>query len=318
MIQDRPSSHHCLSFRSAGASRRTGIASRVRLLFTRTQIIVRRLIFGCGYLGLRIAQLWRERGDDVWALTRSTSHAADFERMGIHSILGDVLDPDSLAGLPAADTVVYAVGYDRTAEPSKREVYVAGLGNVLAAIPEPGGRLIYISSTSVYGQSDGEWVDETSLTDPTSEGGRICLEAENRARSAADSFESISVLRLSGIYGPGRLAARLDSLHRQKPVSAPPEGWLNLIHVEDAAAVIAAVSGLDNPPETLLVSDDRPLKRREYYERLTRAIQSPPPLFLTDSIGGLGKRCANRRMHQLLRTGLMYPTLAEGLPTAIS
>src|SRR5438270_846533 len=132
-----------------------------------------RLIFGCGYLGRRVAKLWRASGHRVLALTRN--NAAALRELGVEPITGDVLDRDSLRALPAASTMLYAVGLDRAAGRTMREVYVGGLANVLDTLP-PCGRFVYVSATSVCGQTNGEWVTETGPTKPTEESGKIVLE----------------------------------------------------------------------------------------------------------------------------------------------
>ncbi|MGE0375692.1 MAG: NAD-dependent epimerase/dehydratase family protein, partial [Planctomycetaceae bacterium] len=143
-----------------------------------------RLIIGCGYLGLRVARRWLAQGDAVAALTRSAERAAAFRERGIRPVVGDILSPDRLRDLPPATTVLYAVGYDRTTEASKRTVYVDGLRNVLLSLPKSVERFVYVSSTSVYGQSNGVWVDETSACEPRTDGGQICLDAERLLQSA--------------------------------------------------------------------------------------------------------------------------------------
>src|SRR5438132_485390 len=115
-----------------------------------------KLIFGCGYLGCRVARRWREAGEDVFVVTRSDERARAFSEEGYHPIVADVLCEPSLAQLPAADTVLYAVGFDRGAGISMHEVFVAGLKSVLDALPAETGNFIYISSTGVYGQTHGE------------------------------------------------------------------------------------------------------------------------------------------------------------------
>src|SRR5438067_1962055 len=137
------------------------------------------LVIGCGYLGRRAATAWRDRGRRVVALTRG--RAAKLAADGLEPLAGDVLDPASLAALPEASTVLYAVGLARAAGRPMRDVYVTGLANVLAALP-PCGRFLYVSSTSVYGQTDGSVVTEDSPTEPATESGRVVLEAEELLR----------------------------------------------------------------------------------------------------------------------------------------
>src|SRR5205085_10095462 len=110
------------------------------------------LIIGCGYLGRRVAARWTAAGRTVAALTRR--NADTLRNLGIAPVVGDVLDPASLRGLPAAGTVLYAVGMDRGAGRSMREVYLDGLRHVLGTLPAP-RRFVYVSSTGVYGQTDG-------------------------------------------------------------------------------------------------------------------------------------------------------------------
>jgi nucleoside-diphosphate-sugar epimerase len=280
------------------------------------------LIFGCGYLGQRVAARWLADGHRVTAVTRSETRAADFKRRGIEPLIADVTQKDTLHELPAADVVLFAVGYDRDAGPSMRAVYVDGLANVLSSLRGP-TRFLYISSTSVYGQSHGECVDEDALCEPVRENGRICLDAEQLVRKhfADESHGSCCILRLAGIYGPGRLIARVEALQAGEPIAGHPEAWLNLIHVDDAATAVCAAAQRGTAGRTYLVCDDRPRRRREYYERLAKLADAPPPRF--DDSGesartpGLNKRCVNKRMHSELGVELAYPDIVSGLPHAL-
>ena len=199
-----------------------------------------KLIFGCGYLGIRVARNWRDAGCEVVALTRSAERAGAWAAAGIRPIVGDVLEPASLSGLPEADSVLFATGADRQDPQSSRAVYWGRIWpNVLAALPTACWRLIYISSTGVYGQADSRWVDEDTVCRPERAGGAACLAAE---RSLADSPWSQAERHpsLGGLYGPGRIPSRRDLL-AGRPIAVPVAGYLNLIHIEDAArAVVAA------------------------------------------------------------------------------
>ena len=109
---------------------------------------------------------------------------------------------------------------------------------MLAALPSDTGRFIYISTTGVYGTAGGEWVDEETPPDPQRDGGRASLAAEQVLAAHPLGARSI-ILRLAGIYGPGRVPF-LDKLRAGEPIPAPSAGYLNLIHVDDAAAVVVA------------------------------------------------------------------------------
>lgn len=300
----------------------------------------RKLIIGCGYLGLRVARLWLSHGDEVFALTRSAQTARTFEDAGIRAIVGDVMRRDTLIFPPQIDVMLYAVGLDRRSGHSQRAVYVDGLENVLKRSAGALGRLIYVSSVSVYGQTQGEEVDEGAPSLPTRENGQVCLQAEElvwrnfrqsqKPNAAGDSQlpqaaePGANVLRLAGIYGPGRLLSRVETLRAGAALSGNPDAFLNLIHVDDAAAAVNACERLAQPGATYLVCDDAPMRRREYFERLAQLIGAPAPQFEVSGFGpedaesrNLNKRCRNRRLKEELQMRLTYPTIKEGLPQAL-
>ncbi|MCA9074151.1 MAG: SDR family oxidoreductase [Planctomycetaceae bacterium] len=279
-----------------------------------------RLIIGCGYLGRRVARRWIDAGNQVFALTRSSDHADELSALGIQPVIGDVLSPTSLQSLPATTTLLYAVGYDRSGDASKRVVYVNGLRNVLAALPDSVDRIVYVSSTSVYGQSSGERVDESSICEPTSEGGQICLDAERLLQDKLTGRIGLHILRLSGIYGPRRLIARIDALRAGQHLTSHPDGCLNLIHVDDATTAVLTCAERDagRSPVTL-VSDDCPIQRREFYETVAKLVDAPEPTFAPppNEAPDLGKCCDNRRLREEWGVNLTFPTINEGLPHAI-
>lgn len=201
---------------------------------------MRRLIAGCGYLGSRAARRWQASGDEVFVLTRSTSRARHFQEQGWQPLLGDVTCPETLSPLPRVDTLLWSVGYERESGQAIHKVYVDGLRNLLGVLPDSVGRVIYISSTGVYGQTDGTWVDEATECRPTRAGGQACLAAEQLLCASAWAARTV-ILRLAGIYGPHRLP-RLRQLQAGEPLDTAPLGLLNLIHVEDAAQVVRHVA----------------------------------------------------------------------------
>jgi nucleoside-diphosphate-sugar epimerase len=282
-----------------------------------------RLIFGCGYLGQRVARRWRDAGHRVIAVTRSQERGDKLAAEGLEPLIADVLDPASLAKLPAAKTVLYAVGYDRAAGASRRDVYVGGLQTALAALPAATGKFIYISSTGVYGPSEGEWVDELTPCHPEREGGQACLEAE-AVLTAHPLGNRAVVLRMAGLYGPGRLPNAAD-LRQGRPIAAPEQGYLNLIHIDDAARVVLAAESRAPLPSLLVASDGNPVLRREYYAELARLLGAPPPQFAgpaTDSPAvaraSASKRVRNTRLVQQLAMKFAYPSYREGLAAIVA
>jgi nucleoside-diphosphate-sugar epimerase len=231
-----------------------------------------RLIFGCGYLGRRVAALWRANGHRVAALTRKNADA--LRALGVEPVVGDILHPDSLRTLPAASTVLYAVGFDRSAGRSVREVYVDGLANALDTLPAC-TRFVYVSATSVYGQTNGEIVTEGSPTAPIEEAGKVVLKAEQLLR--AKRPDAI-VLRFAGIYGPGRLLRKQPTLNGE-PLVGDADKWLNLVHVADGAGAVLRAESHGAPGETYNVSDGAPVSRRAFYTLLAELLRAPPAAF---------------------------------------
>jgi len=282
-----------------------------------------KLVIGCGYLGLRVAKLWLARGDEVCAVTRSLQKAEQFSAQGLRPVLADITDASSLRQLPPAETVLFAVGYDRAAGPSIHDVYVDGLRATLEALTGDLQRFIYVSSTGVYGQTGGEIVDENSPCEPTREGGRACLAAEQLLAQHPVGDRRI-VLRLAGLYGPGRVP-RIEKIRRGDPVPAPSTGYLNLIHVDDAARIVLAAEDRLTAPQTYCVSDGYPTMRRDYYTEVARLLDAPPPRVVEPSPempvarrAASSKRIDNQKMRRELTVELKYPTYREGLAAVLA
>jgi nucleoside-diphosphate-sugar epimerase len=287
-----------------------------------------KLIFGCGYLGQRVARRWQAAGDSVTVLTRSAERAHQFRQQGFAAIVGDVTRPETLGDVPRSDTLLFAVGYDRsqsTTQQSIEEVYAGGIRNVLAALPDETNRFIYISTTGVYGPASGDWVDETTQPDPHRDGGRASLAAEQALTESRFAARSV-ILRLAGIYGRGRVPY-IDKLRTGEPIPAPATGYLNLIHVEDAAQVVvaAAQAELLTAPRVYCVSDGQPVERGEYYSEVARQIGAPPPKFTQPdptspraARAESNRRICNDRMLADLGVTLTYPEYRAGLAAILS
>jgi nucleoside-diphosphate-sugar epimerase len=290
-----------------------------------------KLIFGCGYLGERVAQRWQEAGHDVAVVTRRSERAQLFNQLGFDAIVADITQPETLARLPTTETVLFAVGYDRAAGQSIMEVYARGLRNVLDALPAGTGRVIYISTTGVYGPAAGEWVDEYTRPEPQRDGGRATWAAEQELATHPVGKNGV-VLRLAGIYGPGRVPF-LRELKAGAPIAVPSAGYLNLIHVDDAVtAVLAAdkytidVSALPTkPPQVFCVSDGHPMSRHDFYREAARLSESPPPRFVepdpksprAERARG-DRRVRNEKMLTELNVRLAYPDYRAGLAAILA
>ncbi len=292
----------------------------------------RGLVIGCGYLGQRVATAWRELGWDVSAMTRSEQRARELGEQGLTPLVGDVTDPGSLSGClggllsgwTESDVVLFAVSRDRERTlPTFGDVMLGGLSNVIDVLVEGGSQLVMISSTGVYGQSAGEWVDEDSPTEPVRENGSVLVESESMVRRRLGGRGR--VLRLAGLYGPGRLIARRETLLLGSSLGGDPKAWLNLVHIDDATQAVVSAStweGGSGEGRTWLVCDDRPVLREEYFGRLAELFGAGAPNFDPagegSRIAGLGKRCRNERMKRELGVELLYPDIADGLSAAVS
>jgi nucleoside-diphosphate-sugar epimerase len=274
------------------------------------------LIIGCGYLGQRVAPLWREQGRRVFALTRSRSD--ELRSVGLVPIVGDILQPETLKSLPPARVVLYAVGFDRSSGAAFREVYIDGLRNVLDALPHTPERFLYVSSTGVYGQSDSEEIDERAPTEPRDENGKILLEAE---RLLMRELPTAIILRFTAIYGPGRLMRRV-AVEKGEPISGDGDKWLNLIQVEDGARAVLAAEQRGRPGSVYHVSDGHPVRRSEFYAYLAGLLNAPPVRFAPpgppaprDERGN--RRISNRKMREELGAELLYPNYLEGIKALV-
>ncbi|MFP4209029.1 MAG: SDR family oxidoreductase [Wenzhouxiangella sp.] len=260
----------------------------------------RLLIAGCGDLGIRLSR--RLRPED-WLIHGLRRHPEQLPAH-IQRLRADLQEPASLALVAGHwDAVIYQATPDQRTPEAYRAAYVEGLDNLLAACHSD--RLIFVSSTAVYGQDDGSWVDEDSPTAPSAFTGQLLLEAEALcARSGGLS------VRFSGIYGPGRDYLIRSLVSGTARCRARPPQWTNRIHAEDCAAVLAHLLDLSEPAPVYCASDALPAPRCEVLDWLAGQLGLPPP-DREGQDGGQGKRVAN---HRLIDSGFVfqYPDYRTG------
>lgn len=277
---------------------------------------LRVLIAGAGYVGLRAGLLLARDGlhgrpVDVLALRRRPPEDLPAP---LHPVAADLLGPDLADQIPPVDLVLYAAASDGSDEDAYRRIYVEGVDallTILEARPPATRprRFVFLSSTGVYGDAEGGWVDETSPADPDSWRGSIMLEGE--ARTLASSIPGV-VLRLGGIYGPGR--TRLLDLVRTGRARCAEGGplWSNRIHREDAAGAAVHLLGLENPDPVYLGVDEEPAPLCEVYRWVADQLGVPGPR--TDPAvtrDRSNKRCSSRRLRASGYT-FRVPTFREG------
>ncbi len=284
------------------------------------------LIAGCGYVGLRVARFWNRVGIRTFAITRTEEKAKLLREDGTSPIVADLSSSHVLPNLPDADVVLWSVGFDRSVGVTRESAWIDGLRKLLAALPErvTPRRILYTSSTSVYGDGNGGDVDESTLPSPASGGGQTCLAAENILRDfAAQTGTIMSILRLAGIYGPDRLLRRISDLRDGVPLMTEPDEWLNLIHVDDAVSAIDAVSCCKQPPGLINIVAADTVTRRLYYSTLARLVKAPAPVFETAGASPTPnqRRGGNRRVISRVRSELpitfQFDDCESGLRNAI-
>lgn len=272
-----------------------------------------RLVVGCGYLGTRVATRWLAAGDRVVAVTRRQERALELAALGLEPLVADVTSPafGAAGTLPDAATVFWAVGFDRGSGATHRDVHVTGLARLLDALPGA-PRVIFSSSTGVWGDEDGRVVSEETPAHPSREAGQVLLEAESLLR--AHPRGPGVALRFAGLYGPGRLP-RIADLRAGRPIAADPASWLNLVHVDDAAEIVRIVAAAAHPRPLYVVSDGHPVQRRDWYGRLATLSGSPPPAWdpAAPRIRGADKRVDPALLFHDLPIRLVYPDALAAL-----
>ncbi len=234
----------------------------------------RALIAGCGYVGGALAAQMTAAGHMVYGLRRTPGALP----IGVRPWLADLARPDTLREPPSTfDTLVYAVGAEAFTEDAYRMAYVDGLEHLLDAlerVAELPRRIVFTSSTGVYGESDGAWLDEDSPTAPRGFSGTVLLEAEDLLQARTPHAV---VVRLGGIYGPGR--TRLIEQVRQGEAQCV-EGrtaYLNLVHRDDAAGMLAHILTLDTPAPLYLGVDGQPVERCALLQWIAAELGVPAP-----------------------------------------
>jgi nucleoside-diphosphate-sugar epimerase len=263
------------------------------------------LIAGCGYVGTALGERLVELGHEVWALRRDPSALPD----SFNKVAADLAEPADCARLPRQiDVVVYTASAGESSDAAYERAYVRGLSNLLSVLdPRAIQHVFFTSSTAVYAQADGEWVDEESETEPRHFSGRRTLEAERLVRASGLPG---TILRCAGIYGPRR--TRLIDAVRQGTASMS-ERFTNRIHRDDIAGAIVHLMQLASAPPTLILSDDEPTPQRAVTTFLANTLGVPVPQALAADVSARGgdKRCKNTKLRA---TGyqLVYPTYREG------
>ena len=266
---------------------------------------MRVLIAGCGDVGNVLAIGLLQEGHTVYGLKRDTSSLPD----GVQPVQADLLDPASLTDLPHdIDSLVFMPTPARRDKAAYEAIFIRGWKNLWAALKQEPDRVQLVSSTAVYGEAGGGIVDEETNPEPTGFNGKVLLEME---KTVARCSENLVIVRISGIYGPGRerlirLAAS-DGLEVQQ---IPPY-YTNRIHRDDAAAALKHLLEIESPEALYVATDDLPAPKYEVIEWLAAMQGAVSPKGIVDESASRGKRVSNRRLRES-GFNLSYPDYRAG------
>ncbi|MHB8520200.1 MAG: SDR family oxidoreductase [Limisphaerales bacterium] len=287
---------------------------------------MRVLIVGCGYVGLPLGAELVRQGHEVFGLRRTNAAAAAMKSAGVHPLVGDLTKPADLGKLPGPfDWVANTASAGRGGEAEYREVYLNGTRHLLGWLETtPPKKYVYTSSTGVYGQTDGSSVKEDGAAEPPTETGRVLLETEKLLLAAAveRKFPAV-VLRVAGIYGPGRGYWFQRFLKNDVAIEGKGERILNMIHLDDLVGVILAALKSGRPGEIYNAVDDEPVTQLHFFRWLSETLGKWMPPFAPAchqterKRGWTNKKVLNRKLTMELGYRFKYPTFRQGYTAEI-
>jgi len=276
------------------------------------------LIAGCGYVGVATADLFHAAGWEVEGWTHSAESAVQLANKPYALQAVDITSVDAVKKAAREfDAVIHCASSGGGGAESYRRVYLEGARNLFSVLQPPA--FLYTSSTSVYAQTGGEWVDEESVAEPTHETGQILRQTEELVREGGGI-----VARLAGIYGPNRSALLRKFLSGEARITGDGERYLNQVHRDDIARALFLLVTLPNEQRHAAsifnVADDEPLTERTCYEWLAARLSRPtPPKSTTARTGKRG--LSNKRVRNAKLRGVgwtpNFPTFATGMENSV-
>jgi nucleoside-diphosphate-sugar epimerase len=275
------------------------------------------LVAGCGWLGTALARRLVERGDRVTGIRRDPARAGALRALGVEPLAIDLAAPGAAERLPAVDAIIACQAAGGDGADAYRAAYVEANRALLGSAARVGARaLVYTGSTGVFGQRDGSDVDESTPPSPASETAAVLVEAEALVLGAASGGLRTSVVRLSGLYGPGRTGL-VERVRSGKLALGPgDEAWMNFCHRDDAVAVVLAALDRGEGGAVHHGSDAEPARRREVVEWIAARLGIPAPHSEAPT-GGPSRRIRSERTRAALGVALAYPTFREGFAALV-
>lgn len=284
-------------------------------------------IVGCGDVGRRVGRLWRERGAEVAGLARSPRSRAELRELGFAVVHGDLDDPATLTDLPLGDRLVYYF-----APPPDEGTTDPRMARFCATVPagrQP-RKIVYISTSGVYGDCGGALVNESAPLRPRTDRARRRVDAEDHLRRLQNETGiAVVILRVPGIYGPGRLPRRRieQGVPVLDPREAPPS---NRIHAVDLARICVAAGEKGEAGDVFNVCDESGGGMTDYFDAVADAcgLPRPPRISMDEARRRLSpemlsyldesRRLDARRLRDKLGVALRYPDLASGLRATLA
>jgi nucleoside-diphosphate-sugar epimerase len=287
---------------------------------------MRVLIVGCGYVGMPLGAELARQGHDVFGLRRSPQAEGGLTAAGIKPLAADITRPDNLQKLPVLwDWVINTVASSKGGVEDYRQVYLAATHSLIEWLAaSPPKKFVYTSSTSVYGQTDGSLVKESSPTEPASETSKVLVETEKFLLQAAQEkkFPAI-ILRVAGIYGPDRLHYLQQYVKNEARIAGKGDRLINMIHRDDLVKIIIALLKNARPGEVYNAVDDEPVAQIHFFRWLSETLGKwmPPSVPETADAGRkrgvANKKVSNRKLKMELGFQFKYPTFRQGYTAEI-
>jgi len=273
---------------------------------------MRMLIAGCGYVGIRVAEKLHQSGHEVFGLRRNPPAPLPF----LSWYRGDLIDTASISLPPDLDVIVLAAGLRRDTEEAYQRLFVEGYRSLLEKLKleQPSiHRVVMTSTTGVFAEQDGRWVDENSPVSRDRSPGRYYLTAE---KLAADCGLSSTILRLAGIYGPDRVRLIREVREGRARRYPLPVHYLNQLHADDAAGAIAHMALHHNPDSLYIACDREPADRNEVVQWISEKLGLGNLPATGSDEDRPARRAGNKRCrsNRLVDSGytFIYPTYREG------
>jgi nucleoside-diphosphate-sugar epimerase len=280
-------------------------------------------VVGAGYVGGRLAR----KSPHARAITRSASSARELAASGVHAVACDLDDPE--AALPSSLTAPTVLAY--LVPPTEGGTLDKRLGHFLERLAPRPNRFVYLSTTGVYGDTGGGWVDEDTPTHPLTDRAKRRVDAEQRVKNwCAAQGVSWTILRVPGIYGPHRLP--LERLQRGDPMIRHTEaGITNRIHVDDLVQALWLIGQADIAANRIYnITDGLTISMTEYCERVARLTGLPMPRLISRaeaqqqlspallSFLSESRRVNSQRIIQELGFAPRYQNLEQGILASLS